>query len=247
MNINPSTLFNPDLRIETVALDSGERCYVIDDALSDPDQVRQYAIDHRNEFVPTAPGGYPGISLAIPPQMGPGIRGFFAQHLRPRFDARRMMHALCRYAMVTVPANHLTPTQIICHGDVPAPDPAYSITASVLYLFADPTLGGTSFYEPVRSRTETARLFSDAQTLSSVEFGKKYGIAQDFMNDSNAYFKRVGQVAAKWNRMVFYDGKLLHSGDILKPERMTSDPATGRLTLNFFFSSRRNLAAPTNS
>ena len=42
--------------------------------------------------------------------------------------------------------------------------------------------------------------------------------------------------------MVFYDASFLHSGDIFAPERLTPDPGAGRLTLNFFYSSRRHMA-----
>jgi hypothetical protein len=49
-------------------------------------------------------------------------------------------------------------------------------------------------------------------------------------------------VPAKWNRLIFYDGGMLHSGDIRKPERMSPDPRVGRLTLNGFFTSRRRAA-----
>ncbi len=41
-----------------------------------------------------------------------------------------------------------------------------------------------------------------------------------------------------------YDGAMLHSGDILSPEKLASDPATGRLTLNGFFTSRRKVPQP---
>jgi hypothetical protein len=55
----------------------------------------------------------------------------------------------------------------------------------------------------------------------------------------------VGTVPGQWNRIIFYDGYVLHSGDILAPERLSADPSAGRLTLNAFFSSRRNLARRT--
>lgn len=78
--------------------------------------------------------------------------------------------------------------------------------------------------------------------MTSAEFAATYKLPRTYLAGSNAYFTRIGTVGAKWNRMVFYDANFLHSGDILAPERMTSDPATGRLTLNFFYSSRRHVA-----
>ena len=134
----------------------------------------------------------------------------------------------------------LRPFQMICHTDGHHLDPRrHSIQASGVYLFKDERLGGTSFYEPVRSAEETALLFRDANTLQAAAFTQKYGIAQGYLCASNDWFTQVGRVAAKWNRIVFYDGSMLHSGDIFAPEKLSDDPLTGRLTLNGFFTSRR--------
>ena len=235
-------MFNANLRVETAQLDNGSHCYVVDDALAEPEAAVRYAAERRQQFVPGERGGYPGLTLALPQSLAPAILTFFATHMRPRFDARRLMHGMCRYSMVTLPSNELLPTQMICHRDEPVGSDQYSVSAAVLYLFHEEGLGGTSFYETTRSPAESARLFSDSRSMSSADFAAKYGIPRTYLTGSNDHFRRVGTIAAKWNRMVFYDASFLHSGDILMPERMNSDPETGRLTLNFFYSSRRHLA-----
>jgi hypothetical protein len=40
--------------------------------------------------------------------------------------------------------------------------------------------------------------------------------------------------------MIYYDGGLFHSGDIGEPSQLSADPRVGRLTLNGFFTCRRN-------
>lgn len=235
-------MFNPNLRVETAKLDDGNVCYIVDDALTEPEAAVRYAIERRQQFVPGESGGYPGLTLALPQSLGAAILSFFSTHMRPRFDARRLMHGMCRYSMVTLRAEDLRPTQMICHRDEPVGDERYSVSAAVLYLFHDEAFGGTSFYETARSNDNCARLFQDSRTMSSAEFAATYKLPRTYLTGSNAYFTRIGTVGAKWNRMVFYDANFLHSGDILAPERMSSDPATGRLTLNFFYSSRRHIA-----
>jgi hypothetical protein len=42
--------------------------------------------------------------------------------------------------------------------------------------------------------------------------------------------------------LIFYSGTVFHSGHITAPERLCDDPRRGRLTLNGFFTCRRNLA-----
>jgi len=153
------------------------------------------------------------------------------------------MHGMARYSIVTYPADELQPLQMLCHRDDPVGSPHYSVVGAVLYLFHDASLGGTSFYEPARPHAEIDRLFGAARTMSAADFTAAHGIARTYMTGSNGYFTRIAAVAAKWNRLIFYDASILHSGDIAAPERLSADPATGRLTINFFFSSRRNLVA----
>jgi hypothetical protein len=51
----------------------------------------------------------------------------------------------------------------------------------------------------------------------------------------------LATVPARYNRIVFYEGTLFHSGEIARPDLLTRDPRSGRLSLNGFFNCRRNL------
>ncbi|MBC7656392.1 MAG: hypothetical protein H7147_04365, partial [Frankiaceae bacterium] len=64
-------------------------------------------------------------------------------------------------------------------------------------------------------------------------------VAHDYISESNDYFERIGQLPARWNRMIFYDGRLLHSADVGGAHALTGDPMTGRVTLNGFFTCSR--------
>jgi hypothetical protein len=235
-------MFNPGLQVEQVRLDDGNHCYIADEVLLEPDAAVRYAIDRRAQFEPDESSGYPGLTLAAPEYMAKPVVNFFNETMRRYVDARRLAHGMCRYSLVTLPPSRLSPLQSICHRDNSAVTAGQSISAAVLYLFRDERLGGTSFYAPARSPIETAQLFTDAQTMPSSDFQRHYGLPRTYMSGSNAYFTRIGTVAAKWNRLVFYDGAMLHSGDIPAPQKLSPDPSTGRLTLNFFFTCRRNLA-----
>jgi uncharacterized protein DUF6445 len=233
-------MFNPNPKLQIVPLKNGNRCVVIDDALIDPELLIHSVAYQSEPFRPVDFNAYPGIYLFAPPAVVEALKDFFTQHVRRLFDARRTLQTHCRYSMVTLPAHALRPYQWMCHRDSQSIDAHESIQASVLYLFKDESLGGTSFYEPARSEEETALLFSDATALSPEDFTTKYAIKPGYLHRSNQYFRQVGSVAAKWNRLIFYDGSMLHSGDIFAPEKLTPDPLKGRLTLNGFFTSRRN-------
>jgi hypothetical protein len=235
-----AAVFRSNPTIERVPLENGESCYVVDDALQEPERFVEWAAARREEFRAVDFNAYPGTYRMMPAAIEAALQDFFNRHMRGFFDARRLQKMHCRLSMVTLPPAALRPYQWLCHTDRYGLDLSQSIQASVLYLFKNPDLGGTSFYAPKRSREETARLFADTTTLSNDEFSARYGILPGYIRESNAYFERVGGVRARWNRLIFYDGSFLHSGDIPAPERLSDDPSLGRLTFNGFFISRRH-------
>jgi hypothetical protein len=234
-------MFDPDARVATLRFADRHVCHVIDDALLDPDALVRYAGERSDDFRPLDQKGYPGICLPAPAELTRALDLFSTRHLRRLFDARRILNMHCRLSLVTTPAVELLPYQWLCHRDGAVLAPRESIQASVLYLFRDESLGGTSFYVPARPAEEIAVLFSDSKNLAAEEFVRRHRIEPGYIRGSNDYFTCIGTVLAKWNRLIFYDGSVLHSGHIEAPERLTVDPLQGRLTLNGFFTCRRSV------
>jgi len=234
-------LFNPRATLQLARFDEQHFCLIVDDAMLNPDELVQFASERRSEFNSVDFSYYPGVYRMAPEELTRQLTDFFQFHARRHFDARRCLETVCRYSIVTSAPQALHPLQWLCHRDDVGLDARLSMQASVLYLFHDPQLGGTAFYVPTRNAADTGALFADARLLSPSAFSEKYGIAPDYMHGGNAWFQRIGSVAAKWNRLIIYDGGMLHASDIAAPERLSPDPASGRLTLNGFFTSRRNL------
>ena len=233
-------LFHSDPVIEQVRLDDGASCYVVDHALVEPERVRAWAIAQRSAFRPVDFSAYPGKYLMLPQELHAALQSFYARLVRPRFDARRLMTFHGRLAMVTTPPAALRPPQWLCHADHFLVPPEQSIQASVLYLFDDAALGGTSFYRPLRPPAEMKQLFDDSIRMSAEGFTQRYGLRAGYIHGDNDYFACTGSIPARWNRLIFYDGSMLHSSDIPSPERLSDDPARGRLTFNGFFTARRH-------
>jgi hypothetical protein len=238
----PELVFNPKASIQIEKFDDRHFCLVMDDAVLEPDRLVQFSIDQRNDFGAVDFSFYPGIYLMAPDESAANMAEFFQWRVRRHFDSRRVVDLILRYSMVTVPPEKLRPIQWVCHRDDVGLEAGLSMQASVLYLFRDPRLGGTSFYVPTRPKAEIDALFIDTRTMTAEAFAAKYGMAAGYMRAGNDYFRRIGGVAAKWNRLIFYDGGMFHSSDNPAAETLSSDPLTGRLTLNGFFTSRRNLA-----
>jgi hypothetical protein len=239
----PLVEFNPRPRIQRVELAPGQACLVIDDALLDPERLVAHAQAMQTEFrAGEFNPYYPGILLPTPGEITATLNCFFVEHIRHHFHARRVLRVHSRLALTTLRADELRPYQWICHSDNVDLPPEQSIQASVLYLFEDPGLGGTGFYESIRPRNEIQQLYRDAGELSPSDFARRHGVVPGYQSASNPYFRRVGGVDAKWNRLIFYDGAMLHSAEIHAPAKLSADPRHGRLTLNGFFTSRRPAA-----
>lgn len=229
--------FNPAPRIDVVAVAPGEFCIVVDDALANPEGLAGWAATQRFRTPEGFP--YPGVILDAPPPVTALIGDYFARHVRGRLGGRRTLSTTVRLSLVTLAPQQLRPMQWQCHRDrLGRASPEVRLAAMVAYLFHDAELGGTSFYRPLLSDEETERMIEDSGRMSAAEFGACYGLEGGYLSGSNRYFERMAQVPAAWNRMLFYNGELFHSGDIAAPARLSDDPRRGRLTLNGFFTCR---------
>jgi hypothetical protein len=234
-----ANFFNPKATITAFSLKNGQICWVVDDVLLQPERLRQFAIDQHEQFRPAPFNAYPGVEFPMPEAISEKINFFFNTHMRQLFNSRRILKMNTRMAMVSLPPEQLQARQWICHRDSAWVDPKHCIAASVLYLFDNPNLGGTDFYAPARPMPEIERLVHDASTMTNDEFSAKYPIPKNYFQGAPDYFECIGRVPAKFNRMIFYDGRLFHCGDIRAHESMSPNPMFGRLTLNGFFTCTR--------
>lgn len=232
-------MFNPNPHIQTLPITAAHSCFVVDDALLDPQAWVNFAQDNLAHFQMGPHNAYPGLELRMPDAISARLEEFFLLHIRRLLGARRTLNMYSRLSMVTLPPEQLQARQWICHRDNQHVPDDQSIAASVLYLFKDKTLGGTSFFLPRKSHLETRLLVHDSSTQDNADFARKHNVSPGYLLDSNEYFERVCTVPPKWNRIIFYDGSLFHSSHISRPAGLSANPATGRLTLNGFFTCSR--------
>jgi len=229
---------NPNARLEAIELIGGARVYVVDDFAENPQDWVKQAVVSAQDF--KAPPGhpYPGPQLAVPAELSAALDAFFQQHCKGLLQRGPALGMHARFSRVTLDGAALDARQRICHRDDSGLAPDEAMAALVHYLFHDEGLGGTVFFRSRMSESDTQSFLRDANTMDGAAFGDKYGILPGYMTESNRYFELIGRVPAKWNRAVFYDGGIFHSGDI-QGAPAAYQAGLGRLTVNGFFKSRK--------
>jgi hypothetical protein len=232
-------VFNPRPTVSQLPIGDGAVCVVLDEALLDPQALVELSVRHREAFVPAGGNAFPGLELPLPPGVVERFSECFAEHARNTLDARRVLSATGRLSMVTLQAQQLAPIQRVCHRDRLAVGDDQRVGAGVLYLFHDETLGGTNFFSPREPLDGINARMQRWSAIDNAEFTQETGWPAGYMTRSNQHFELNTVVPPRFNRLIFYDGACFHGSHIEQPDRLSDDPARGRLTLNLFFVCRR--------
>ena len=227
-------MLNPRPVVQAAVIEDGRYCLVVDDFLAEPHEMVAYAVAQREAFRAAPVNCYPGIEQPLPAEFDQAMAAFFNAHLAPAFGAMQALGLNSRMSIVTLKPEELMPQQRICHRDARECAPGEGAAAAVLYLFEDARMGGTSFYRPRRHSLEIDHLLHQARHMENDAFSRVIGAAPQYYNGDAHYFEKLGSLPAKWNRAIFYDATIFHSGQIGAPELLSADPATGRLTINAF-------------
>lgn len=159
----------------------------------------------------------------------------FAAMMRVFGFARGLRCQAAAFSLVTLPPEELAPLQRIPHYDYPDG----SVIAVMHYLLG-PETGGTAFYRHRRTGIESlTRQHEVAYRDAVLADDRAYGPPPSgyYYGDSDRY-ELIGEVEAAPDRLILYRGRLLHSGVIPDPAKLSPDPAKGRLTINMFLEGR---------
>lgn len=230
---------NPAPNIRIIRLLNGQSVFVVDNFVDQPERLTALAQEVRSEFVYAEGSAFPGLQLLMPPEFSGRLDEFFRAHIRSLVNGRRSVTMYSRLSRVNRAPALLDARQRICHRDNAEVHSSHLICASVLYLFKDPTLGGTVFFQPRLSAIETEQIVHDASDLEPAAFESRYDWPSAYMTQSNRYFEVIGRVPSLWNRAIFYEGSIFHSSDIQHPEKLNEPGGLGRLTINGFFTCTR--------
>lgn len=227
------TVLHPPATANVTCFRFGQECepvVVVDNAISKPDALVQYAINH-NAFV-RADNYYPGLRMPAPALYTAALAKNLELIIAKIFglNARAVKSAISQFSIVTDAPEQLNPLQRIPHIDASSPNGL----AAVHYLVTDSS-SGTAFYKHCASGYE--RISEDRYDyfMQIVKSELSQNEPKGYISNSNVNFEQIGKVDAVFNRIVLYRGACLHSGVI--PENFLFDPSpqTGRLTIASFY------------
>jgi hypothetical protein len=179
-------------------------------------------------------GGYPGLRAPAPlPYVNAVVRGLDPV-VREAFGLGdvKLARAECRLSMVTLPPGALKPTQRVPHVDTFDP-----LQFAFLHYLCEPRFGGTAFY---RQRATGFEAITPERGSAYVEARDRViaGAEADYIRTNTADYEQIGAVDARFDRLIVYRSRLLHSGLIPPAIDLPADPRRGRLTANIFVNYR---------
>lgn len=188
-------------------------------------------------FPPAGANSYPGLRRKIMPADAEAV-AYAQRTLRavvPAINATFGMAGFdlldASFSMVTAHPDALDPMQRSPHFD--SVDPAH---LALLHYVSGGEGSGTAFYRQRATGIERVTAANVSAFVATA--AREAEAARGYIAGSNAWFERIGFVAAAPDRLVVYPGSLLHSGHIPAEMPLGDDPRTGRLTANFFVRGR---------
>ena len=153
-----------------------------------------------------------------------------AQFIAGAFDVDGFDLLEASFSMVTVPPSDLSRPQRAPHFD--SPDPKYY---ALLHYLRVPEESGTAFYRQRSTGIERVTEENIARFVTTAEREAALLSADTgYISGSDRFFEQIGAVEAVPDRLLIYQGSLLHSGIIPASMSFSADPRSGRLTANLF-------------
>jgi hypothetical protein len=153
-----------------------------------------------------------------------------AQFIAGAFDVDGFDLLEASFSMVTATPSELRAAQRAPHFD--STDQKYY---ALLHYLRVPEGTGTAFYRQRSTGIERVTEANIGRFVTSAE-REAAVLPKDsgYIRGSDEYFEQIGAVEGVADRLIIYQGSLLHSGIIPPDMSFSSDPREGRLTANIF-------------
>jgi hypothetical protein len=183
---------------------------------------------------------YPGVRRVITPadreanDYVENVCQSAAQFIGGAFDIKRFDLLEASFSIVTKRPGELAAPQRAPHFDTTDQN-----HLALLHYLRVPQDSGTAFF---RQRATGIERVTEANMDQFVNTAKgdaaRLSPGSGYIRGSNDFFEEIGAIAAVPDRLIIYQGSLLHSGIIPPGMTLSADPKLGRLTANLFVQGR---------
>jgi hypothetical protein len=222
---------NQPLRVQTQhAGRERQPVLIIDDFLRDPESMVRYAAGAA-QFKPS-PLSYPGIVADAPKEYVDGLLAVLIPLIADTFGVKADTAFLNNsfFGIATFTAEQLHYGQRLPHVDAFHPG-----RIAILHYFCDPSQGGTALYRHrdtgYESLTKEQNYHMKKLIVQEVAANP---VPAEYPNAKSRLFEQTAAFQAKFNRVLMYRGRILHSMMVDAHTRLHPDPRIGRLTINTF-------------
>ena len=208
---------------------------VVDDFSGDAERVARFA-EALAPFPDEKASYYPGVRRMITEVDADAYRYVeetcerAAQFIAGAFDVDGFDLLRSSFSIVSAEPSDLSPPQRAPHFD--STDQKYY---AVLHYLRIPPGTGTAFY---RQRSTGIERVTEANidrfTRTAQTEARRLPAESGYIGGSDQFFEQIGAVEGVVDRLIIYQGSLLHSGIIPPGMSFSADPREGRLTANIF-------------
>lgn len=224
---------NPNARVHTAVIGAErEPLLVVDDLWSEPGALADLAARAAYDV---AKGSYPGLRTAAPEAYSEAIWAGLGAWLRTAFAIPEATPTRLSsfYSVVTQRGESLRPVQRIPHTDMYGP-----CDLTLVHYLCGPEFGGTAFFRHRSTGFEaiTYERRSAYEARINTEMNA-LPLAAAYADEGHPLFDKLGVIHARFNRLVAFRSRLLHSPAVAGDGSLPTDPAKGRLTVTAFLTS----------
>lgn len=202
---------------------------VIDDFAPDPDALIAHAAS-----LPFRPIGeyFPGVRAPTPAETAIELRRRVVALVQETFGLEDPLHRIEAYFSLIAPGPApLHPLQRLPHFDGLGRG-----RIALLHHLGRQEKGGTAFYRHRSTGFETmdeGRIGAYNQAVNA-ELARTGMPPSRMIDGDTPLYQQIARYGARFNRLLIYRGCTLHSADVPEDVVLTTDPRTGRFSINAF-------------
>lgn len=228
---------NPKMNIEKRSIpDTSLYVYIVDDFLLDTSPIINFA-HNIAYFHPMFSDNsyYPGMRDNMPQPYLDLLQDFFQKEITPQLikdtDHISKVHK-CLLSLIAC-----EPEKLLLEQKIPHIDSCNEMDFAFVHYLSAEEHGGTNFYKYVPNNiiqfNEQDRYILD-EMMDKVKANQ--GEHKSYISSSTSIFEQVLSIKAKFNRLIVYQGNVLHSASVGSDKSYSRNPKKGRLSIASFAS-----------